>query len=431
MPDVYLLATASSPFGRQPDRGFRSLTAQIVRAVLADARLGAGAEEALGSEIGTAWFGNCLMHAWGQPNIRGQVCLAELADEGLLPPRLPVTNVESACATGSLALHAAVKDVRSGETLVSMALAVEKVTLPGSDSDPATRAETLRLLEGSTDNLSRGRPIGTYQDAARMAGTVFETRPGRSMFMDTYAVQALLHMKQYGTTREQVAAAAKSHNYGALHPLAQYRFPVTPADVLADREVVYPFTRAMCAPVSDGAAAALVVSGAWLAGQPEAVRSRAVKVRATAAAGGSYRRTPDAPTLTRDAADAAYRKAGLSAADVDVVELHDATSFGEILQVEMLGLCAPGQGGPFVASGATGPGMPSLSTHRAAWCRKAIPSARPACRWCTRSRYSCGAKQANGRCPARASAWSRTAAESSDWRKQPARSRSWRLTGEH
>jgi acetyl-CoA acetyltransferase len=272
----------------------------------------------------------------------------------VLRQRVPVTNVESACATGSVALHGAIKDIRSGETDVALAVGVEKMVL---DDAAAAGTDVFTLLEGSTDNLDRSRLEAVYRDAAEDVGATFETGPGRSMFMDTYAVQALEHMKRFGTTQEQIArGAAKNHNYGAQNPLAHHRFTSSVEEVLADRLVAYPYTRSMCAPISDGAAAALVVSADWLAAQPEAVRTRAVRVRATAATGGGYARGPEAPTLTHAAAELAYRRAGITAADLDVVELHDATSFGEILQVEMLGLCPRGQGGAFVAGGATGPG---------------------------------------------------------------------------
>jgi acetyl-CoA acetyltransferase len=354
MNEVFVLATAGTRFGRHSGTGFRSLTEEVVRAVLTDSGLGAGGEEALGQEIGTVWFGNCLMHAWGQPNIRGQVATVGLVDAGVLRQRVPVTNVESACATGSVALHGAIKDIRSGETDVALAVGVEKMVL---DDAAAAGTDVFTLLEGSTDNLDRSRLEAVYRDAAEDVGATFETGPGRSMFMDTYAVQALEHMKRFGTTQEQIArGAAKNHNYGAQNPLAHHRFTSSVEEVLADRLVAYPYTRSMCAPISDGAAAALVVSADWLAAQPEAVRTRAVRVRATAATGGGYARGPEAPTLTHAAAELAYRRAGITAADLDVVELHDATSFGEILQVEMLGLCPRGQGGAFVAGGATGPG---------------------------------------------------------------------------
>jgi acetyl-CoA acetyltransferase len=82
------------------------------------------------------------------------------------------------------------------------------------------------------------------------------------------------------------------------------------------------------------------------------VRDRAVKVRASVLAGGKYRAL-DEPGLTRIAADKAYRVSGLAPADIDIAEVHDATSFCEIYQCEMLRFCAEGAGGPYVASGAT------------------------------------------------------------------------------
>jgi acetyl-CoA acetyltransferase len=163
-------------------------------------------------------------------------------------------------------------------------------------------------------------------------------------------------MRRWGTTQAQIAAAAaKAHAYGARNPNAQYRFALTVEEVLGDRLVSWPLTRAMCAPIGDGAAAALVVDGDVLAGLPEPVRSRAVRVAATTLVGGRYRAL-DEPSLSSHAARRAYAAAGIGPADVDVAEVHDATSFCELYQCEMLGFCAEGDGGPFVASGVTGPG---------------------------------------------------------------------------
>ena len=76
--------------------------------------------------------------------------------------------------------------------------------------------------------------------------------------MDTYAMQACYHMQHFGTTQRQIAAAAaKTHGNGALNPRAQYRFTLSVEEVLNDREISFPLTRAMCAPIGDGAAAAL------------------------------------------------------------------------------------------------------------------------------------------------------------------------------
>jgi acetyl-CoA acetyltransferase len=96
-------------------------------------------------------------------------------------------------------------------------------------------------------------------------------------------------------------------------------------------------------------------SAEYLAKQPRQVQARAVKIAGVGFSGGMYRNL-DAPGLTRAAADKAYRMAGLGPEDIDVAEVHDATSFCEIYQCEMLRFCPEGEGGKFVESGATGPG---------------------------------------------------------------------------
>ena len=121
---------------------------------------------------------------------------------------------------------------------------------------------------------------------------------------------------------------------------------------MADRPVTFPLTRAMCAPVGDGAAAAIVCSAEILRELPPAVRERAVRIAAQGLSGGKYR-SLDEDGLSRFAAERAYRMAGLQPSDIDVAEVHDATSFCEIYQVEMMGFCARGEGGAFVESGAT------------------------------------------------------------------------------
>lgn len=173
------------------------------------------------------------------------------------------------------------------------------------------------------------------------------------MFMDTYAVQACYHMWKYGTTQQQIACgASKNHGFGALNPKAQYKFEISVEQVLEDRLISYPLTRSMCAPIGDGAAAALVCSKDYLKNLPSGVQNRAIRVGATVLTGGKYR-SPDEPGLSKSAADKAYALAGIGPGDIDVAEVHDATSFCEIYQVEMLGFCPDGDGGKFIESGAT------------------------------------------------------------------------------
>jgi acetyl-CoA acetyltransferase len=350
MRDVFVIGTHCTTFGKKPTESFKGLTRETYLGVLADV----GWER--GDAIDFVYFGNCAMHGVKQGTIRGQVCTIELVDDGLLPRRTPLINVEGGCATGSMALHSAYKDIRSGASEVVLAMGVEKLFLPKAAKDPESKQKMMKGFLNGVDNFDLPRLFDEYRRAAEFAGVSFSPETSHSVFMDTYAIQAAVHMKRYGTTQEQIAAgAAKNHSYGAMNPLAQYRFAMTVEEVLADREISYPFTRAMCAPIGDGAASALLCSEDHLATLPTDVQRRAVRVAATALAGGYYRAI-DEPSLSRVAAERAYAHAGLGPSDIDVVELHDASSFSEIYQLEMLGFAPEGGGGPMVASGATGPG---------------------------------------------------------------------------
>ena len=346
MQDAYIIATSCTRFGKQPGTSFKDLTRAAYLAVLQDAGM------ADGDRITHAWFGNCGMGTWGQANIRGQVCFTPLVQERLFPERVGMVNVEGGCATASMALHGAWKDVLSGTADLSLAIGVEKTFVPDDVPNAATR--TQEIFDGGIDRLDPEDWLAYYAAAGEEAGKPFKPKDGGgTLFMDTYAMQAAWHIKHHGTTLAQIAAgASKNHAMGAKNPLAHYRFEVSPEQVLADRLVSWPLTRSMCAPIGDGAAAALVCSAAFLRTLPAAVRERAVRIRAATLSGGKYRRL-DEPGLSHVAAQRAYAMAGLTPQDIDVAEVHDATSFCEIYQAEMMGFCAVGQGGAFVASGAT------------------------------------------------------------------------------
>jgi acetyl-CoA acetyltransferase len=342
MRSVYIIGAYSTQFKKWPEKTFRDLTRDAYLGVLDDAGMPNG------DEIQFAWFGNCGMAGWGQPNIRGQVCFSPLAEEKLFPERVPMINVEGACATASMALHGAWKDILSGQSEVALAIGVEKLFRPQADA-----AAMLDDFRGGMDNFDPEKTLDYYRRAGEITGHQFDPKSDRTLFMDTYAMQACYHMWRYGTTQRQIAmAASKNHWFGSRNPKAQYQFEVPLERVLEDRLVSYPLTRSMCAPVGDGAAAAIVCSEDYLKNLPSRVRNRAVKIAASVLTGGKYREL-DEPGLSRVAADKAYQQAGAGPEDMDVAEVHDATSFCEIYQLEMLRLCKEGEGGKFVESGAT------------------------------------------------------------------------------
>jgi acetyl-CoA acetyltransferase len=341
MRDVYIIGAYSTAFGRFPDRSYKDLTRETYLGALADAGL------ANGDAIEMAWFSNCGAWVDGQACIRGQVMFTPLVQDKLFPERVPMINVEGGCASAQMALHGAWKDILSGQCEVSLAIGVEKLYNP---TDPK---KTMDAYKAGIDQIDPQEWHAYYARAGERIGTKFELGENRTIFMDTYAMQAQYHMKKYGTTQRQFAiAAAKNHGNGARNPKSQYKFQFTPEQVLADRPVSYPLTRAMCAPVGDGGAAILLCSGDALKDMPRDVRERAVTVKASALSGGKYRDL-DEPGLSRVAAQKAYTIAGVTPADIDVAEVHDATAFCEVYQAEMLGFCEIGQGGRLVEAGET------------------------------------------------------------------------------
>ncbi len=341
MRDVFVIGSACTVFGKLAHRSYKDLTREIVESVCKDA----GFDD--GGPVESVWFGNCGMGALEQRNIRGQVCFTPLVRDGWFPERVPIVNVEGGCATGSLALYGAAKDIASGDVEVSLAVGVEKTFFED-------RSRTQEIFDGAIDRFDPQEWEEYYTAIGERAEKPFMPKDGgATVFMSTYAMQAAYHMKRHGTTQRQIAAgASKNHQMGSLNPGAQYRFEVSIDDVMNDRVVSWPLTRSMCAPIGDGAAGAIVCSADFLATCPPEIRERAVRVLTVQLSGGKYR-DPDEPSLSRVAAQKAYRRAGLTPDDIDIAEVHDATSFCEIYQSEMMGFCPEGQGGAYVESGAT------------------------------------------------------------------------------
>jgi acetyl-CoA acetyltransferase len=180
---------------------------------------------------------------------------------------------------------------------------------------------------------------------ASLYGEHLATPGDRSFFMDVYADMATTYMKTSGATESDFAAvAAKSHRNAALNPHTAAARNVSAEDVAGSRRISGPLTLLMCSPVSDGAAALVMMSEAKAA---QLGRGHVV-VRASAMASGLG---PEAPVAL--AASKAYGRAGIGPEDLDVVEVHDAASPAELIMYETLGLCSPGDGPRLLASGDT------------------------------------------------------------------------------
>ncbi|MEV5835495.1 thiolase family protein [Nocardia sp. NPDC052112] len=336
---VWIIGVGMTKFGVRRDASVKDLTREAVAQALADA----GAEM---TEIDAAYFGNtCQGVLEGQVVVPGQIALRSMGFQ-----RIPIVNVENACATAATALHQAIMHVRSGAGDMVLAVGAEKLNIDD-------KRRSLAVFDGGVDVHD---PDGVRAVLRELGGEVEvdETAP-RSTFMDIYGALARAHMKTFGTTKEHLALiASKNHGQAEHNDLAHFQEPMTVEQILAARTVTEPLTVPMCAPLTDGAAAAIVVNAAGLR---RIGSRRGIRVLATSMASGTVRPLSDwERSVSRNAALAAYEQAGLGPDEVDVAEVHDASAFGELLQTELLGFCEIGSGGKFAESGATalGGGLP-------------------------------------------------------------------------
>ena len=325
--DAVIAGVGMTRFMKYPDKGLKELGAEAVRAAVADTGISL-------DDIEVAYVGNCAAGlVTGQESIRGQVVLSTIG-----VGKIPIINVENACASGSTALMQAALAVTAGIADVVLALGVEKLTHPDKMRSFAAFAGAMDVdeLQELIAELAKKSGEGAGQN--------------RSMFMDVYAQAARAHMEKYGTTKEQFAAvSAKNSFHGSLNPRAQFHEALTVEEVLNDRLIVEPLTRPMCTPIGDGAAAAVVMS-------PRKARElgirKPVRLRSMVMHSG-WNHADDEPDTVELCAREAYEEAGLGPENLDVVEVHDASAPGEIMAYEALGLCPKGEGGPLVEQGHT------------------------------------------------------------------------------
>jgi len=274
------------------------------------------------ARVQEAWIGSLGFGGWQLGN------LAALVTEHARLPNIPARRVENACASSGFAFRDAYLAVRSGAIDVALAGGVEVM----NDLSPKRQRYWLGV-SGDTE-------------WERLAGLTF---PG------VYAMMAMRHMQEFGTTREHMAAVAvKNHRNGARNPNAQFRKEITAEDALRAPSVAYPFTLYDCCGTTDGATAVLLASES----AAKELTDAPVWIRGSGAA-SDHLALHDRESITGLAATVragreALRQAGVALKDIDVAELHDCFTIAEIMAVEDLGWCPKGQGGAFTASGSTG-----------------------------------------------------------------------------
>ncbi len=337
MDNVYVIGVGMIRFGKYLDGSVRAMANDALGLVLADAGL-------VKDDIQAAYVANTF---WGmfanQHSIRGEVMLWDAGLRGI-----PIVNCENACAGASTAFHLGYTAIRAGMYDVVLALGSEKITHQNKAMSLSAYA-TCMDVENFESHINMFMELNKKLDFKLPDG---ETPPGegRSIFMDAYAMGARWHMKKYGSTKKQLSViCAKNHYHGSLNPKAQFQEAMTVEEVMNARPVTYPLTVPMCAPVGDGAAAAILCSERYL---KKISGMRPVRILASVLGSGTDRDI-DGIDIGERLSKKAYEIAGLGPDDLNVAELHDATAYGELHQYEAMGFCAPGEGGPLAESGAT------------------------------------------------------------------------------
>jgi acetyl-CoA acetyltransferase len=336
MENVYIAGIGMTVFGRHLERTLDDLAGEALRIALADA--GASTQD-LEAAFYSGMTNGSLQ---GQIAIPGQVIFSKIGVAGV-----PVFNVENACASGSSALHLATQYIRSGACEIALAIGAEKMNIPD-------KAKAFAIFDAGWDvsQVERNFELLVKLGEGVVPPPGSESARPYSRFMAIYAAMCRHHMKTYGTTQRQIAAvSAKNHQHSVHNPLSQFRQPFTVDEVLAAAPITYPLTLPMCAPLTDGAAAAVLCSEAGLT-RLTGGRSRAIRIAASIVRSFTHRTIDDPQrSISRLAANSAYEQAGAGPEDVDVAEVHDASAMGEILQAENLGFIPLGEGGPAAERG--------------------------------------------------------------------------------
>jgi len=301
---VYVVGIGLHRYQRLSETTYVDLGLTAVREALADATIQWSDVQSV--YTGTAFIGM----AASRPMLR------HLGATGI-----PMAQVENASASGSTAFRQACLEVASGISDVALAVGVDK---PGPIAG-APGKTNIRDLVGA-----------------------------RVVPFTHFALLANEYMNRNHVTAEQIAlVAVKNNRNGARNPYAQRQKAVTLEEVMAGPAISGALTRLQCCPVGEGAAAVIVASEDAIA-RLGIDRNRAVRaVASVTRTERVYREAKNFDAeLTGETVARAYHEAGITARDLDVLELHDAFTIEELLYLEAMGLCPPGEGARMIESGA-------------------------------------------------------------------------------
>jgi acetyl-CoA C-acetyltransferase len=241
----------------------------------------------------------------------------------MLPHRPPAFRFEAACASGSMAAEAAELALLSGKYKTVLVVGAEKMT-------DVSSGDTTRILASASE---------------------FQKEYG-SNFPALYALLAQAHMKEFGTTRQQLSAvASKNHKHAITNNKAQFRREIQPEVISKSMSIADPIRLLDCSPVSDGASAVILSSKDI---KKYSHKTEIVGVgHAQDSLSLSDRKLLTELNATKKAANLAYAEAGVRPKDISYAEVHDCFTIAEILASEDLGFIKKGLGGEAVTTGKT------------------------------------------------------------------------------
>ncbi|MCK4856884.1 MAG: thiolase domain-containing protein [candidate division Zixibacteria bacterium] len=314
MRDVAIIGVGIQKWGELWEKSFRDIFVEAALNALDDAKI---------DKLDSMYIG-CMSSGL----FVGQEHVASVMADYLGQRHLAATRVESACASGGLALRCGLIEIASGMSDLVLAGGVEKMTDVSGD--------------GATYAL------------ATAADQEYECYHGAT-FPGLYALMARAHMKKYGTTRDQLASVAvKNHDNGSLNPNAQYPFKVTLEGVKNSVMIAEPLRILDCSPITDGAAALILCP---YERAREFTDKPVIKVTGSGHATDSIALHDRTSLTTLDgvkvAGQRALKMAGRKLDDIDLVEVHDCFTIAEIIVSESLGFFKPGQGGAACEAGET------------------------------------------------------------------------------
>lgn len=318
-------------FGKHPSKGIKDLVREPVENALQDAGLDPKSIEA--AYVGSAVPGIIT----GQEQIKAQVTLSAMGIDSI-----PMFNVENACASSSSAFHLAWAAVGAGLYDCALVVGFEKLYT-------ADKIKSFMALGTAIDIEMGTARLEEFQRKRGGEGSIISRDGGKSksIFMDMYAYYTRAFMERFGLTQEHFAKiSVKSHKNGSMNPHAQYQKELTVEEVLNSGDVAFPLTRMMCSPICDGGAAAILCSGEW------ARRFTTTPIWVEASVVGSGKIGDDLDdTLTKRLAPKVFEAAGVGVEEIDVIEVHDATSPSEIITLIELGICRGGDAAKWIDEG--------------------------------------------------------------------------------